>query len=125
MQKTKRIVLLASLLLAAAVAQAQFTYTTNADGISVTLVGYSGSASALTIPTTNLSGLNVTMVGDGEDSVFGASPVSSVTVPDSVVNIAPFAFGYCSSLNSVTLGDNVTNIGNSAFQFCTGLRRRK
>ena len=66
--KTKRnllqIRLLVALLLALpAVAQAQLTFTTNADGITLTITGYTGSGGAVTIPT-NINGLKVTSIGD-------------------------------------------------------------
>ena len=39
----------------------------------------------------------------------------SVIIPNSVVNINPYAFQYCSSLTSVTIPDSVTSIGDWAF----------
>ena len=36
--------------------QAQFSYTTNADGVSLTITGYAGSGGAVAIPT-NINGL--------------------------------------------------------------------
>jgi hypothetical protein len=42
-------------------------------------------------------------------------------LPDSVVSIADYAFGWCTILNSVRIGNSVTRIGNGAFYVCTGL----
>lgn len=47
--------------------------------------------------------------------------LTSVTIPDSVTNIAGSAFYNCSGLTNVTIGNGVTNIGIDAFQRCTGL----
>ena len=81
------------LLAAAASVQAQFDYTTNADGISIT--HYSGPPWDVTIPT-NINGLTVTSIGEQ-------------------------AFEFCTNLTSVTISDSVTNIGEYAFSGCTNL----
>ncbi len=94
--KTKRnliqIYLLCAVLLPA-VAQAQLTFTTNNDAITIT--GYTGNPTVLNIPNTT-NGLPVT-------------------------SIAQNAFASCNSLTSVTIGTNVTSIGSSAFWYCIGL----
>jgi hypothetical protein len=43
--------------------QGQFTYTNNADGVTITITGYTGSGTAVTIPST-LDGFLVTGIGD-------------------------------------------------------------
>lgn len=45
----------------------------------------------------------------------------SVTIPDSVTEIAEDAFCYCTSLTSVTIPDNVTSIKVHAFSHCFSL----
>lgn len=44
--------------------------------------------------------------------------LSSITLPNSVVTIEDFAFGYCSNLESAILGNRVEKIGYSAFDAC-------
>jgi len=62
--KRTRLVLLVLLLLAAPGAvQAQFTYTTNSDGVTLTITGYTGSGGAVTIPA-NIDDQTVTAIGD-------------------------------------------------------------
>src|SRR5271157_1662360 len=98
--KTTWPVLLVLLCLAApAAVQAQFTYTntdgsiygysTNADGVSLTITGYTGPPWAVTIPT-NLNGLTVTNIG--ANAFQNKSSLTSVTIPGSVTNIGDYAF---------------------------------
>ena len=108
------IVLLLLLDLPAAL-QAQFTYTINNGTITIT--GYTGPGGAVTIPST-IDGLPVTTIGD---SAFAFCPLSSVTIPNSVISIGDWAFFDCRSLTSVMLGDHVTSIGVSAFDTCISL----
>jgi hypothetical protein len=117
--KAKRIVMQICLLCAAmlpAVAQAQFTFTTNNGAITIT--GYTGSGGAVAIPNA-INGLPVTSVG--VNAFISLNSLTSVTIPDTVVNISSQAFYYCTSLTNVALGNSVTNIGNYAFDSCTNL----
>lgn len=107
-------------------AQAQFTWTTNSDGVSVTITGYTGPGGAVTIPA-YLNDLVVTTVGAGTndpnpygDPVFSGS-LTSVTIPSTVTSIAGSAFLYCTSLTNVTIPNTVAFIGNFAFEDCFDL----
>lgn len=46
---------------------------------------------------------------------------TSINIPNTVEEIAPFAFENCTNLASVTLPNSVATIGNSAFASCTNL----
>ena len=128
-----------------AAVQAQYDCTTNADGISITITGYTGPGGPLTIPT-NINGLTVTCIGLGAFSENYS--LTSVTIPGSVTCISNAAFGlctnltrvsmtnglasieyhafvYCASLTNITIPGSVTNIGNSAFYSCTLLTQVK
>ena len=131
-----------TLLLAASFAvQAQFTYTINSDGDTITITGYGGSASALTIPA-SYDGMAVTGIGthafetnfsltsltieEGVNSIadyvfFDCANLASVTLPNSLTTIGPTAFFDCKSLAGVAVPNGVTNIANSAFGFCLNL----
>ena len=98
--------------------QAQYEYTTNADGISLTITGYSGPGGAVTIPD-NINGLTVTNIGT--NAFYYAISLTSVVIPDSVTNIGPAAFYVCSNLTSVTIPSSVFSIGNAAFEGCYSL----
>jgi hypothetical protein len=47
--------------------------------------------------------------------------ISSVTIPNSVINIGNSAFGSCWNLTNLTIPNSVTTIGNHAFTQCTSL----
>ena len=89
-----RPLLLLLLLALPAVVQAQFNYETN-DG-TIIITGYTGSATAVTIPD-RINGLPVTRIGSD-------------------------AFYECYKLTSVTIPNSVASIGDGAFDGCTGLR---
>src|SRR5665213_3292961 len=93
--------LLATVLLALpVVVQAQFTYITTNGAITIT--GYTGSGGAVSIPAT-INGLPVTNVGD---YAFANSPLTSVTIPASVISIGDGAFFGCYGLRTITVHSN-------------------
>ncbi|HEY5232924.1 MAG TPA: leucine-rich repeat domain-containing protein [Verrucomicrobiae bacterium] len=99
-----------------AVAQAQFTYTT--DNGTITITGYTGSGGDVTIPST-ISGLPVTTIGDY--TFYNCGSLTNVTIPNSVTNIGDYEFYACYNLTSVTIGNGVTTIGDYAFAYCGNL----
>ena len=116
--------LLLLLLTLPAALQAQLTFTTN-NG-TVTITGYVGSVTNLTIPSTINVGsifqpdyLPVTTIGDSAFQEY--SDLASVTIPNSVTSIGEGAFDMCMSMSSLTIGDGVTNIDDLAFSGCTRL----
>ncbi|MGA3143846.1 MAG: leucine-rich repeat domain-containing protein [Verrucomicrobiota bacterium] len=98
-----RLLPLLLLLVLPAVVQAQtytnnygiWGYTTNADGITINITGYTGSGGSVTIPT-NIDGLTVTSIADA-------------------------AFDNCTSLTNVMIGTNVTSMGVNVFYDCPNL----
>lgn len=76
--------------------------------------GYSGE---INIPSI-VNGYPVTSIGD---YVFTDSPITSVTIPNSVTSIGERPFGGCTALVSVSMSNSVTSIGNFAFDGCTAL----
>ena len=56
-----------------------------------------------------------------DDGAFANSPITSITIPNSVKSIGDAAFQLCSSLTSVTIGESVTSIGDRAFYNCEKL----
>jgi hypothetical protein len=86
--------------------EAQFTYSAINGGICIK--SYTGAGGAVRVPST-INGLPVTSL---ETNAFdNAINVTSVALPDSVINIGAGAFGGCANLTEVTLGSGVTNIG--------------
>lgn len=73
--------------------------------------------SELVIPSNN--GKPVSSIGS--EAFSGCSWLTSVIIPDSITNIAGYAFKDCANLSSVDFGNGVTYIGLDAFQGCVGL----
>jgi hypothetical protein len=94
-------------------AQAQFTWTTNADN-TITITGYTGSGGGVVIPST-LTGLSVTSIGN--DVFYNCLSLTSVSIPGSVSSIGDLAFAF-SGLTSITIPGSVTSIGYRAFDGC-------
>jgi len=97
-------------------AQAQFTFTTNADN-TLTITGYTGTNPVVIIPDTT-NGYSVVSIGS---YAFYDTIVSSVTIGINVTNIGDNAFYTCTNLNSMTIPNNVISIGNLAFNYCPSL----
>lgn len=60
-----------------------------------------------------LGGYPVTSIG--EEAFLNSKKITSVIMPDSIVNIEDFAFSNCTSLINVVLSKNTKNLGHSAF----------
>ena len=83
--RIKNLLLLLSLLALPAVAQAQFTFTTNSGAITIT--GYTGPGGAVVIPDTT-NGYPVTSIG--YEAFYETSP-TSVTIGTNVTSIGSYA----------------------------------
>ena len=105
--------LLLLLLALPAVVQAQFNFTTNNGAI--TIIKYTGSGGAVTIPDTT-NGWPVSSIGSGAFS--NCTSLTSITMGSNVTSIGNYAFYTCTSLIGVTIPNSVTNIGNFAFNAC-------
>ncbi len=106
------------LIVVPAVASAQFNYAINDDGISLSVISYTGSDGVVNIPSAS-NNIRVTSIGVG--AFFCNSSITSLTIPGSVTSIGNSAFTSCVSLTNVNMGNGVTNIGDYAFYYCPGL----
>ena len=70
-----------------------FEYEVKDDG-TIEIIGYSGAEADITIPST-INGATVTSIAD--NAFADNKNLTSVTIPDSVTDIAPTAFNGCSS----------------------------
>ena len=83
------------------------------DKIQTTLIQYpNGKVGNFAIPNT------ITSVGLQFE---GLNNLTGITIPDSVTNIASWAFYQCYGLTNVTIGNNVTSIGETTFSECHSL----
>ncbi len=81
---------------------------------------YSGD---IVIPeTVTYDGTTYSVKGIFMSAFWGCKNLTSVTIPNSVVEIMGNAFQYCSNLRTVKLGDSVETIGEFAFFECTSLK---
>ena len=94
-----------------------FAYDILADG-TVTITGYTGSASKLQIPA-ELDGHPVTGIGDA--AFVDCDSLTQVIIPEGVTSIGFFAFERCDSLQQVTIPESMSTIGQFAFLECYGL----
>lgn len=92
-----------------------YTYTITKNN-TVTITGYTGSDTALTVPAM-LDGSPVTEIA--ADAFAEQTNLTSVTLPDGLKKIADDAFFNCTSLKTLTLPDSVTSLTGAAFSGCT------
>ena len=52
---------------------------------------------------------------------FGCEKLSNIIIPNSVIEIGEYAFGFCSSLTNVTIPNIQTSIGKDV-GFCANIR---
>ncbi|MBP3508003.1 MAG: leucine-rich repeat protein [Lachnospiraceae bacterium] len=88
------------------------TYTIS--GNEVTITGYNGSATEISIPAT-IDEKPVTTIGEWAFSQ--RDSLSSITIPSSVTSIGSYAFHSC-QFESVIIPSGVTSIGSNAFLGC-------
>ena len=108
--------LCAVLLILPALAQAQFTFTTNNGAITIT--GYTGSGGDVIIPEV-INGYPVKNIGifAFNPAPGNPNPITSVVMPDSITNVGRDAFYVCKGLTNVVFSTNVTEIANDLFAF--------
>lgn len=105
-----------------------------------TLVKYTGTAGAVSIPTSvkhigreafagHTELVKVEIPGYVEDIGYnafnGCTSLETIVIPDTVTDIGNGAFSGCSSLKSVTFGKKVKKLGNGIFAGCNSLSSMK
>lgn len=96
----------------------KLAYAVNPDGVTATVTGIgSVTGSEIVIPDT-IDGYVVTAID--ADAFFGAT-ITSLTLPNTVVEIGSNAFYGCMRLSSVTLGTSLRTIREGAFRGCIEL----
>lgn len=101
--------LLLWLLLTPIASEAQFQFTTNDGGITIT--GYTGSEGNLVVPDMT-NGWPVTSIANYACSY---REMTNVTIGNNITNIGAYAFWACTYLHRVTIPKSVVTMGSSAF----------
>ena len=94
-----------------------FDYEVNADGKTVIITKYNGEDADVTVPS-EIGGKNVTSI---KRYAFNGSKAVTVRLPDTITEIAPYAFYGAHNLQTVLFPSTLTSIGQYAFEFCTSL----
>ncbi len=83
-------------------------------------MGYTVPGGILDIPAeVEYEGVRYTVVSVGERAFSGVVEITGLIIPNTVTDIGPYAFSYCTSLSgTVTIGEEVISIGRSAFYGC-------
>jgi len=81
-------------------------------GSTITLTNYAGTNAVVTIPNL-IDGKSVVAIG--QSALANSTTIASVTIPDSVTNIALSAISLCNLLTNVIVGNGVISIGDGAF----------
>lgn len=93
-------------------------YDISADGTYAEVIGYTGTESKVKIAS-EYQGLPVKNIYN--EAFKSNRTITSVIIPNSVINIGDYAFYCCSNLSSLVIPDSIINIGDRAFQHCAGL----
>ena len=83
------------------------------------LVGYTGTATEITLPATTPTGAALGVVAPY--AFYANTTLTSVTVPDNVTTLNAKAFAGCENLATVTLGQKVKTLGEGLFEGCWSL----
>ena len=95
-----------------------FQYTVLADGTSVCITGYSGTATDVTIPAM-IGPYQVTEIGG--NAFAQQLDLKRLVIPEGVTRIDTNAFFNCVRLQSIIIPESVTEIGLDAFVNCASL----
>lgn len=116
-------------------AKVRFSYCDYVDGIECEINGIKmvfddetqtitrviSAPEALVFPE-EINGVQVKVIGSDVFYLYNTGTVKSITIPDTVEEIAQNAFAGCAALESVEIGNGVKMIGNSAFSNCAKLK---
>lgn len=80
---------------------------------------YSGE---IVIPSiVSYDGASYKVTGIGVEAFRGCSGLTSVEIPNSIMDIGEFAFSYCESLTSIEIPNSITTLKSGVFAYCRNL----
>ncbi len=88
-------------------------------GNKAILVSCDSDNSGEVIIPDKISGFPVVVI---EGRAFADSEITAVSMPDSVLEIGSYAFGFCENLSQVSLSSKIRRLGESSFYGCTNLK---
>ena len=95
-----------------------FQYRVEKDGFA-SITGYSGAEEKMIIPS-EVAGMPVTRIRKG--AFLQNEKITSVIVPEGIVEIGSGAFSQCREIRSIKLPSTLLTIGEGAFEHCTNLQ---
>ena len=95
-----------------------FSFMINEDSTTVTITEYNGTETDVVIPE-SINGMEVT--GIATSAFGGNTEITSVTMPDTVLNINASAFKGCLNLENIKLSKNLLTMGEYVFHNCDAL----
>ena len=96
-----------------------FGYVINEQKSGVIVTYYTGSATEVTVPD-RLDNLPVTGIR-GSERLFKGSPITGISLPDTISIIPAEAFRDCKNLRNIKFPANLSSIEASAFRGCTSI----
>lgn len=102
-------------------AKGNISFVLNEDGQSYSVTGDINYlvTGEIIVPST-YNGLPVTRV---KEKAFSHSHMSSIRLPDTIIEIGEYAFGDCYGLREVSFGNGLTIIGDYAFAYSPGIEK--
>ena len=84
------------------------------------------NCSDFTSSTFSDSPISAITIGDSVEHIpayfaYNKTAISEIIIPNSVTSIGSFAFNGCSSLDTIIISNNITTLGESTFQNCNNL----
>ena len=103
-------------------------YDVDRDNLTATVVAldnYTNYTGDIVIPSKlTIGSYTFTVVSIGQGA-FSGSDITSISLPNTIVDIQTAAFGSCRRLKELSLPDGVKTIGESAFQGCESITKLK